>query len=101
MGQTKYVRLLDLSFDGKEFKADQTEAQWLDYGFDWYGGVTFEDSKSTDPLEKRYALAWMNNWDYANNTPTMKNGFNGTDSVIRELPAEGAGWNIQPRLTAD
>ncbi|MCY8198442.1 2,6-beta-fructan 6-levanbiohydrolase [Bacillus subtilis] len=73
------------SFDGKEFKADQTEAQWLDYGFDWYGGVTFEDSKSTDPLEKRYALAWMNNWDYANNTPTMKNGFNGTDSVIREL----------------
>ncbi|WP_456279750.1 glycoside hydrolase family 32 protein [Bacillus sp. K7] len=73
------------SFDGKEFTADQTEPQWLDYGFDWYGGVTFEDGKSTDPLEKRYALAWMNNWDYANNTPTMKNGFNGTDSVIREL----------------
>ena len=60
------------NFDGKEFTADQEEPQWLDYGFDWYGGVTFEDGKSEDPLTKRYALAWMNNWDYPNETPTLK-----------------------------
>nr|WP_216631474.1 glycoside hydrolase family 32 protein [Bacillus amyloliquefaciens] len=73
------------NFDGKEFTADQEEPQWLDYGFDWYGGVTFEDGKSEDPLTKRYALAWMNNWDYPNETPTLKNGFNGTDSIVREI----------------
>ncbi|MCC9022151.1 glycoside hydrolase family 32 protein [Bacillus nakamurai] len=73
------------NFNGKEFSADQSEPQWLDYGFDWYGGVTFEDGKSTDPLTKRYALAWMNNWDYPNETPTLQSGFNGTDSIVREI----------------
>lgn len=73
------------SFDGRDFSADQDEPQWLDHGFDWYGGVTFEDGKSTDQLTKRYALAWMNNWDYPNETPTLKNGFNGTDSIVREI----------------
>ncbi|WP_411334313.1 glycoside hydrolase family 32 protein [Metabacillus indicus] len=72
------------SFDGKEFKPDHKEPEWLDYGFDWYGGVTFEQAEG-DPLEKRFALAWMNNWAYADNTPTMEEGFNGQDSVIREI----------------
>ncbi|WP_445490623.1 glycoside hydrolase family 32 protein [Niallia sp. 03133] len=70
------------NFDGNQFTADKSEPQWLDYGFDWYGAVTFDNGKSSD---KRYALAWMNNWDYANNTPTLKENFNGTDSIVREI----------------
>ncbi|MFT8321857.1 MAG: glycoside hydrolase family 32 protein [Bacillus sp. (in: firmicutes)] len=69
-------------FNGTQFTADDSEPQWLDYGFDWYGGVTFDDGNISD---KRFALAWMNNWDYVNNTPTLKEDFNGTDSIVREI----------------
>ncbi|MCY7857574.1 glycoside hydrolase family 32 protein [Bacillus sonorensis] len=73
------------SYNGKDFAADHEEPQWLDYGFDWYAGVTFEDGESSDKYAKRYALAWMNNWDYSNDTPTEQEGFNGTDSIVRQL----------------
>ncbi|MFP4976051.1 glycoside hydrolase family 32 protein [Paenibacillus sp. CN-4] len=72
-------------FNGKEFNADYREPQWLDYGFDWYGAVTFEDGNSSDKYDHRYALAWMNNWDYAHETPTLREGFNGMDSVVRRI----------------
>lgn len=72
-------------YNGKEFVPDQEEPQWLDHGFDWYGGVTFEDGLNDDKLDHRYALAWMNNWDYADNTPTVKEGFNGIDSIVRRI----------------
>lgn len=57
-------------FDGSSFAPDAPEPQWLDHGFDWYGAVTFEKHTadgSVDPAA-RYAIAWMNNWDYANTT---------------------------------
>ncbi|MCM2534502.1 glycoside hydrolase family 32 protein [Neobacillus pocheonensis] len=70
------------NYNGKEFFADNSEPKWLDYGFDWYAGVTFQDGKSN---KKRYALAWMNNWDYPNSTPTLRDGFNGVDSIVRQI----------------
>ncbi|KON83165.1 levanase [Rossellomorea marisflavi] len=77
-------------FNGDTFEADEEEPKWLDYGFDWYGAVTFEDGEAEDKLEKRYALAWMNKWSYANNTPTIEHDdFNGTDSIVREIRLEG------------
>ncbi|WFA04696.1 glycoside hydrolase family 32 protein [Bacillus sp. HSf4] len=79
------------SFNGTEFSADDEEPQWLDYGFDWYAGVTFEDGKASDPYGKRYALAWMNNWDYSNRTPTWREGFNGTDSIVRQIQLKRKG----------
>ncbi len=72
-------------FNGNEFFPDHEEPEWLDYGFDWYGGVTFEDGESEDKLNHRYALAWMNNWKYADETPTMAEGFNGLDSIVRQI----------------
>lgn len=72
------------SFDGTSFAFDHTAPQWLDHGFDWYGAVTWEDPAA--PLDRRYAVAWMNNWDYAHSTPTWTaDGFNGTDSITREI----------------
>ncbi|WP_141430792.1 glycoside hydrolase family 32 protein [Bacillus sp. 03113] len=73
------------SFDGKAFSPDHNEPQWLDYGFDWYGAVTFEEGEGSDPYNHRYALAWMNNWDYPHNTPTLKEDFNGLDSIVRQI----------------
>ena len=72
------------SFDGTSFAFDQDAPQWLDHGFDWYGAVTWEDPAA--PLDRRYAVGWMNNWDYAHSTPTWgSDGFNGTDSITREI----------------
>lgn len=79
------------SYNGKAFAPDYKEPQWLDYGFDWYGAVTFEDGKDRDKYNNRYALAWMNNWDYPHNTPTLKEGFNGTDSIVRQIQLQHAG----------
>ncbi|WP_194409351.1 glycoside hydrolase family 32 protein [Microbacterium cremeum] len=72
------------SFDGTSFAFDHAAPQWLDHGFDWYGAVTWENPDA--PLDSRYAVAWMNNWDYAHSTPTWTaDGFNGTDSITREI----------------
>lgn len=72
------------SFDGTTFTPDTAAPQWADHGFDWYGAVTWEDP--TAPLDKRYASGWMNNWSYPHSTPTWPNdGFNGTDSITRQL----------------
>lgn len=72
-------------FNGQTFTPDHEEPKWLDYGFDWYGGITFEDGEQEDKLNHRYALAWMNNWAYADNTPTVEEGFNGQDSIVRKI----------------
>ncbi|MEU1972566.1 GH32 C-terminal domain-containing protein [Microbacterium sp. NPDC019599] len=72
------------SYDGTSFQFDSPAPQWLDHGFDWYGAVTWEDPAA--PLDRRYAVGWMNNWDYAHTTPTwLADGFNGTDSITRRI----------------
>jgi levanbiose-producing levanase len=72
------------SFDGSVFTPDNPNPQWLDYGFDWYAGVTWEDA--TAPLDRRFAVGWLNNWAYPDNTPTeASDGFNGTDSITRQI----------------
>ncbi|MEU0534705.1 glycoside hydrolase family 32 protein [Amycolatopsis tolypomycina] len=71
------------TFDGAAFTADAAP-QWLDHGFDWYAGVTWEDPAA--PADRRFGLAWMNNWAYADTTPTRAaDGFNGTDSIVRQI----------------
>ncbi|WEP00442.1 GH32 C-terminal domain-containing protein [Streptomyces sp. FXJ1.172] len=76
------------SFDGASFTADRADPQWLDHGWDWYAAVTFGKRRadgSSDPAA-RYAIGWLNNWAYAHTTPTIDaDGFNGTDSVVREI----------------
>ncbi|MEU7305867.1 GH32 C-terminal domain-containing protein [Streptomyces sp. NPDC007206] len=76
------------SFDGGSFTPDAPDPQWLDHGWDWYAAVTFDKRRpdgSPDPAA-RYALGWLNNWAYAQTTPTIDaDGFNGTDSVVREI----------------
>ncbi|MCD9879793.1 glycoside hydrolase family 32 protein [Streptomyces guryensis] len=76
------------SFDGTTFTPDAADPQWLDHGWDWYAAVTFDkrDPNGTLDPAARYAIGWLNNWDYASTTPTMAcDGFNGTDSIVREI----------------
>ncbi|OXM64061.1 glycoside hydrolase family 32 protein [Amycolatopsis vastitatis] len=87
------------AFDGAAFTADAATPQWLDHGFDWYAGVTWEDPAA--PADRRFGMAWMNNWAYADTTPTWaSDGFNGTDSIVRQITlkhyADGYALASQP-----
>lgn len=76
------------SFDGTRFSPDAAEPQWLDWGFDFYGAVTYPHHDRTgreDPRLRR-AIGWANFWDYPHNTPTsFTDGHNGDDMIVREL----------------
>ncbi|MFJ4675383.1 glycoside hydrolase family 32 protein [Kitasatospora sp. NPDC088783] len=92
------------SFDGTAFTPDRAAPQWLDHGFDWYAGVTWEDPAA--PLDHRYATAWLNNWTYPHTTPTWaSDGFNGTDAITRQLSlkhdADGYALTSRPTPALD
>lgn len=69
------------TFDGKTFKNDSPAhiTKWMDYGKDHYATVTWSNA----PEGRHIAIAWMSNWEYANNVPTTQ--FRSSNSVPREL----------------
>ncbi|MFD8096818.1 glycoside hydrolase family 32 protein [Streptomyces malaysiensis] len=83
-------------WDGTSWTSDNRDPQWLDWGWDWYAAVTWPNAAAPDT--NRYALAWMNNWQYAARTvPTdISDGYNGQMSVVRELTLtrQPEGWYI-------
>lgn len=77
-------------FDGLHFKFDATETppirdgdhpgyNRMDWGRDYYAAVTFHNAPGDRPL----AMAWMNNWRYANEVPHQ--GFRGQMALARRL----------------
>ncbi len=66
-------------FDGKKFVCEHTDTRWMDYGKDHYATVTFDNA----PEERHIALAWMSNWQYANQVPTKQ--FRSANSIPRDL----------------
>ncbi|WP_321478561.1 GH32 C-terminal domain-containing protein [uncultured Bacteroides sp.] len=68
------------SFDGKKFiNESPAKTKWMDWGKDHYATVTWSNA----PHGRKIALAWMSNWDYANNLPT--NQYRGAFTIPREL----------------
>ncbi|MEU0603373.1 glycoside hydrolase family 32 protein [Streptomyces sp. NPDC006393] len=82
------------TWNGTTWVSDNRDPQWLDWGWDWYAAVTWPNAAAPDT--RRYALAWMNNWQYAARTvPTdLSDGYNGQMSVVRELSLarQPEGW---------
>lgn len=70
------------SFDGKKFTPDQPyeEPSYLDFGKDFFAGVTFNDA----PGNRRILVGWTNDWAYARDVPTGKE-WRGNFAVPREL----------------
>ena len=67
-------------FDGHKFVNESPQAtKWMDYGKDHYATVTWSNA----PENRVIALAWMSNWQYANQVPTMQ--FRSANSVPRDL----------------
>ena len=76
------------TFDGTTYRADHSEARWLDHGYDWYAAVSWAvHEKGLPTADRRWAIAWMNNWAYAGTLPPTwdEGGYNGINSVVREL----------------
>lgn len=68
-------------FDGHKFICESAPevTKWMDYGKDHYATVTFDNA----PDGRRVAMAWMSNWQYANQVPTMQ--YRSANSVPRDL----------------
>ena len=68
-------------FDGHKFTCESAPevTKWMDYGKDHYATVTFDNA----PDGRRVAMAWMSNWQYANQVPTKQ--FRSANSVPRDL----------------
>jgi len=68
-------------FDGKKFTCESMPkvTKWMDYGKDHYATVSFYNA----PDNRRVVLAWMSNWQYANQVPTKQ--FRSANSIPRDL----------------
>lgn len=68
-------------FNGKTFTNRNVahKTLWLDYGKDFYAGVTWNDV----PNKKRYMIGWADNWEYRDKLPSYP--FKGQFSCVREL----------------
>ena len=68
------------TFNGKEFVNESpSQTKWMDWGKDHYAAVTWSDA----PDNRRIAIAWMSNWQYANDVPTSQ--YRSPNSVPRDL----------------
>ena len=71
-------------FDGHEFTVDNIarysggNALWQDYGKDHYATVSFYNA----PEGRHTMMAWMSNWQYANDVPTLT--FRSANTIARE-----------------
>ena len=89
-------------FDGKKFTCETAPevTRWMDYGKDHYATVTFDNA----PNGRHVAIAWMSNWQYANQVPTKQ--YRSGNSIPRDLDLyeyEGntyCGVTPSPELTA-
>ncbi len=68
-------------FDGHKFTCESMPkvTKWLDYGKDHYATVSFSNA----PDGRTVVLAWMSNWQYANQVPTKQ--FRSANSIARDL----------------
>ena len=68
-------------FDGHKFTCEDepSETKWMDYGKDHYATVTFDNA----PDGRRCAIAWMSNWQYANQVPTKQ--YRSANSIVRDF----------------
>lgn len=62
-----------------EVKTNPSATKWLDYGKDHYATVTFHNA----PQDRVVAVAWVSNWQYANQLPTTQ--YRSQNSLARDL----------------
>ena len=68
-------------FDGHKFTCEDepSETKWMDYGKDHYATITFDNA----PDGRHVGIAWMSNWQYANQVPTKQ--YRSANSIARDF----------------
>jgi fructan beta-fructosidase len=66
-------------FDGATFHPDRPEPDWVEYGRDFYAGVTFNGLDGRAPV----LVGWASNWAYASELPAQP--WRGMMAIPREL----------------
>jgi levanase len=70
------------TWDGTRFTTAINSLRWMDEGPDFYATVSWENPENK--FGSRYAVAWMNNWEYAGTLPYYGD-FQGQMSLVREV----------------
>ena len=77
-----HINVDQITFSDRPVKLDEREkAHWIDYGDDFYATRSWHGLP--DPDLRRVWLAWMGNWRYATDIPTVP--WKGMQSIPREL----------------
>ena len=105
-GQTAQIQIVDnntgswghilvdqFTFADEPALSATQRAHWLDYGRDFYAGVTFNNV----PKNRRIMIAWMNNWQYAGSIPT--DPWRSAMSVPRDLGLQTVGDDVRLKST--
>lgn len=69
-------------WDGHDFTTTNSNPQLMDAGPDFYATVSWENPD--EAYGSRYAIAWMNNWEYAASLPYYGD-FAGQGSMVRKV----------------
>jgi fructan beta-fructosidase len=94
IGKTAHIEIVDAAtagwghtlidhivFSNTLFDTRVENANWADWGFDFYAAKSFRNYDNDD--SRKIWLAWMGNWTYAKDVPTRP--WQGFESVPREL----------------
>ena len=94
IGQTAQIQILDNStgswghidvdqiiFSDVLMNFNLEQANWVDWGTDFYAGRVFRDYDNVEPCA--IWMGWMSNWQYANNVP--ESWGQGAESIPRNL----------------
>lgn len=79
-------------FSDVQYDSRVENANWMDWGFDFYAHKTFRNYDEDD--DRRIGLAWMGNWAYAQTVPTTP--WKGCESLTKELQLidQGNGYEL-------
>lgn len=84
-----HINLDQITFADAPAQSAADGANWADYGKDFYAAITWSNAPGDAPLW----LGWMNNWQYAEATPTYP--WRGAQSLTRSLSLRTVGDDVK------
>jgi beta-fructofuranosidase/levanase len=88
-GDQAYLSIDAVTQADRAATSSTERARWVDWGRDFYAGITFDGV----PDGRRLLVGWMNNWQYAALIPTSP--WRSTQSEARELSLERVGGRTE------
>ena len=94
-----HINIDQITFSDVLYNFGYEHANWVDFGPDFYAVRTYNDYDGTDT--SKIWLAWMGNWEYANQIPTSwGKGFQSIPRVIELKTINGQHRIIQKPIPA-